>query len=62
MGWRRAVRYYRERMPGSGVMLNSIDRGRDAPLTPRDSLTLVMLVLGVVVLAVAVAGAYALFA
>lgn len=47
--WRRRVRYFRERLPGHGVILNSVDRGEDAPMTRRDDRSLVLIVVALVV-------------
>lgn len=58
MAWRRRVRYFKERLPGYGVILNSVDRGKDAPLTSTEdrSLTLVVLALVAVPALIAAAG------
>ena len=55
VGFKRGRRYSRTRIPGYGVVLNEVSRGRDAPLTDRDLRFLVGSLLGLVVFAVVVA-------
>lgn len=64
MTWRRRVRYYKERLPGYGIVVNSVDRGEDAPLTRRDERSLVLMLfalLAIPALVVAVGFAVASF-
>ena len=63
MGWQRRVRYFRERLPGYGVVLNSVDGGDDAPLTQREDRRVALIVLAVVAMpALLVAVAFGFFA
>ena len=55
MGWRRQVRYVRERVPGKGVMVDVVHRGRDAPLGRRDELILVCALAGLIILSLLIA-------